>query len=618
MMRFLYALFILFSAWPLSAFERPAIVSEDANLHLPVSAVYQYRQFLDKVPAAADIPQLVALQEEWQISKSTLTQYGKYFASLVPIENKSSHPVKVIARANVSMGSCCAYLLSDNALTVPPTIFNRFPSYELLLNPGTSYLVMFHTINFTGTTRLHFELLGAEYAQKKMSIEDHLQGLVFGMVGIMIIYNVGLGIFFRKKYFFYYAGYAGFYLAFLAMAGGYVAWSSNFNVICALGSMLSLICFNAYTFDIRERHPINYRFSLAFATFACFAGIHGFFTKKAELIFIILLAVPILSLIASIQSLRVGDRSARFFVAGWTAFLLGNVGTLLNTIFWGNELLNWTAVFGFCAEVCLFSFAIGQKVRLSEEKFHNESKHAFSQLEKVVYPHQLQRMKSGSDLESTMPTFVSEAFVISFDIIASTKIRHENVKEFLRQIFRRCNEAMMEGYNPASMRANAYRIKEMGDGFLCSVGYPFQSKTGDVAKDTLDLAKRFHLIFTEEVQNLGYHESIACGIGIASGELAGFYPVSGTKEYDLYGAAIVLATRYEQMRKVIFEGQPPGSILILQERVFTGLNSLSRQGFMEYDLKRNGVVVRDDAGAVKLYYRMLDGKAHQRSLADSA
>jgi class 3 adenylate cyclase len=231
--------------------------------------------------------------------------------------------------------------------------------------------------------------------------------------------------------------------------------------------------------------------------------------------------------------------------------------------------------------------------------------HLLSQLRKIVYPHQLKMMSEGTELEATMPTVSAEACVISFDIVGSSKIQHEKAKEFFRSVFLRCNEMMMGGYDGESLKADAYRIKEMGDGFLCSVGYPFRSKTGYMAKDAIELSIKFHEVFREEVERLGYREPIHCGIGIALDHITGFYPESGTKEYDLYGKAIILATRYEGMRKILFREGTGGSYLIVQERVYMSLREEEARNFTTVNLEEAGIVVRDDPSAKRLHYMEL-------------
>jgi hypothetical protein len=47
---------------------------------------------------------------------------------------------------------------------------------------------------------------------------------------------------------------------------------------------------------------------------------------------------------------------------------------------------------------------------------------------KILYQHQVKPIQQGFSIESTMPVSTTEACVISFDIIGSTKIRHIKVK----------------------------------------------------------------------------------------------------------------------------------------------------------------------------------------------
>jgi class 3 adenylate cyclase len=266
-------------------------------------------------------------------------------------------------------------------------------------------------------------------------------------------------------------------------------------------------------------------------------------------------------------------------------------------------------MFTFC--FMLFQLVHFTPVALLAVSRINAIRHAFKQLEKVFYPHQIQMIRRAKELEQTMPTVAGEACVISFDVIASSQIQHAHVKTFLRNIFARCNAVMMEGYNGIDMAARGYRIKEMGDGFLCSVGYPFQSSNGSIAKDALDLALCFHEIFRDEVRQLEYNRPILCGLGIAHDAISGFYPESGAKEYDLYGRAIVLATRYESMRKSLLSRNPVSSILVLQERVWSSLKADDRRDFVEVNLEEHGLSVRDDPLATRLFYRCLDDDATQ-------
>ena len=85
--------------------------------------------------------------------------------------------------------------------------------------------------------------------------------------------------------------------------------------------------------------------------------------------------------------------------------------------------------------------------------------------------------------------------------------------------------------------------------------------------------------------------------------MTGYFPKTGLKKYDLYGDALVKATRYESMRKVLFKkGIPRGNIVILQSRVFDLLPENAREEFIEFPL--DTVRVRDDKKADRLYYKV--------------
>lgn len=63
--------------------------------------------------------------------------------------------------------------------------------------------------------------------------------------------------------------------------------------------------------------------------------------------------------------------------------------------------------------------------------------HLYNQLSKLVYPHQLERIKLGDELENTMPLKEGKAIVNVFDVQRSSEIRHEKTAEFFMGVFKR-------------------------------------------------------------------------------------------------------------------------------------------------------------------------------------
>jgi class 3 adenylate cyclase len=310
---------------------------------------------------------------------------------------------------------------------------------------------------------------------------------------------------------------------------------------------------------------------------------------------------------------RLGSRVIFHGILVFSVFLLWDVYISLQSGLTSSYLFHW----GFLVFILSQSGAIAQayddtfnKLVATEAAKH----HSLEQLAKVFFPHQIAAIRQNKQLEDTMPTNPGQGCVISFDIVASSRIKHIKAKEFFRKVFARCNQTMAEGYDGINLKARAYRIKEMGDGFLCSIGYPFQSLTDNPAHDAIDLARDFARILEEESTMLHANAPVACGIGIALGPMTGFFPESGTKEYDIYGQAIMLATRYENLRKTLFESEVTGSIIIIQEQVYQSLDPQHREGFVAMDLRESGFTVRDDPSATHLYYQILKSPLARNAL----
>jgi class 3 adenylate cyclase len=233
-----------------------------------------------------------------------------------------------------------------------------------------------------------------------------------------------------------------------------------------------------------------------------------------------------------------------------------------------------------------------------------QTNHAYRQLEKVVYPHQRRQIEAGATLEQTMPVGWGEACVLVFDIVQSSQIKNPYAREFLQSVLKKCQAEMMYGYDGVGMTARAYRIKEMGDGFICSIGFPFRLPAGgEPAAFALQLARAFIAIVDAEAQRLHPKRSVFCSIGIAYGAIESFYPTTYPKEYDLYGAPIVQATRYEALRKSHLAHLTNGHLIILQDRVYRTLAPEKQQTFTSQKLDKQPV--RDDEEATEFHYAFI-------------
>ncbi len=235
---------------------------------------------------------------------------------------------------------------------------------------------------------------------------------------------------------------------------------------------------------------------------------------------------------------------------------------------------------------------------------------AYKELAKIVPAHVVRHIEGGSTLESSMPTGWASACVISFDIIGSSKVKHPLFSQAVEELAIACYQIMQENYDEKTLVANAYRIKDTGDGFLCSVGFPYKAPgPRSAAELAIEVSQRFAEKFRIIMSELRYHEPLRCAIGISQGLVEGFFPVSGVKQYDLRGRPLVLATRYEALRNALVKANEVDfkqtSFLIVQEAVYQNLPRHLQLDFQDWDTSRPGHNIRDDDQAKVAYYQLI-------------
>ena len=154
-----------------------------------------------------------------------------------------------------------------------------------------------------------------------------------------------------------------------------------------------------------------------------------------------------------------------------------------------------------------------------------------------------------------------------------------------------------------------FMIKEMGDGFLCSVGYPFQpAQSLKPSESAVILAEEMMDLFSRTLGNMDCQSPIHCSIGLASGYVKGYFSKSGSIRYDLWGESLIHATRYEALRKTLFARNilEKSSIVTLQYKLYEDLDPSVRSTFQTLDLKEYGLYIRDDAEAEYVAVRQWD------------
>lgn len=274
---------------------------------------------------------------------------------------------------------------------------------------------------------------------------------------------------------------------------------------------------------------------------------------------------------------------------------------------------------GFIAGV-IFSWLFIARV---QTRFYYKSidadtrQHLYRQLSKLVYPHQLERIKSGDQLEETMPVEKGRAIINVFDVQRSSEIKHERTKFFFLDVFRSFSDICMQGYQHNPLKARAFRLKETGDGFISSIGYPFiADDPHSLADHALETALIMFREFNAEVERFGYGNPIKGAMGLAFNSVQGTFQSSDIKSYDLFGDALIQAYRYEELRKLpaiehiihdhaLSLGMSFYNILIVQEVIYNSLRPDYKTLFRAIDLREIGYVIRVDIDARYVYFHVL-------------
>ncbi len=244
--------------------------------------------------------------------------------------------------------------------------------------------------------------------------------------------------------------------------------------------------------------------------------------------------------------------------------------------------------------------------------------HLYNQLSKLVYSHQLSLIKAGEELENTMPVEKGQAIINVFDIQNSSGIKHERTKTFFQDIFRSFSHICMLGYSHNPLESRAFRLKETGDGFISSTGYPFLAPgNSSLANHAVETALMMFRAFNREVRNFQYQHPIKAAMGLAYNSVQGTFQSGDIKSYDLYGDALIQAYRYEEIRKVpeierIIQlkaaemGIEHFNILIIQDVIYNSLDERYRNLFNEIDMQALNFLIRQDAKARYVYFHVLD------------
>ncbi len=89
---------------------------------------------------------------------------------------------------------------------------------------------------------------------------------------------------------------------------------------------------------------------------------------------------------------------------------------------------------------------------------------------------------------------------------------------------------------------------------------------------------------------------------------------SSIRSYELFGKGIVLATRYEQLRK-LYQLPGEGHLICLQSSIYQALSKEQKELFTRMELEPGQARIRDNEMATDFYYCRIPVASKQRQTA---
>ncbi len=502
-------------------------------------------------------------------------------------------------RAFLCMGETC------QAASQYENIGNLAFSLSLPVSSQAYLLVEFvSTAERTGVSFLLRSL--SDHLQKNF-VTSALYAVLLGFISVLFFYNLIQLFIAQEVVFLWYCVYLlGLFSLNATVVRLFGSWSHNLMCLSTFTVIIGLFLFQSHLLyeDTKRRYLRLY--SLAYTPSLVTVILCLFKATKfpSELLNASIAGAYFIAFINALYHYRRKTLYAAFFVLAWASVLIAFVFFAANRVYWqlpfGTEVVN----IGILIEILIFSSVMSLRSHRKQAQAIRSKSHILSELRKIVFPHQLSQMANKTRLEETLPTSLGQACILKLTIEDGSFLQHAQWPQTLQKLQSLWYERLIQDYDSKTMSSSGYRIKELSDGVLCAIGYPFATSSGNPVQTAYTLALDFHDLVERISRELDAEEAIRCHIALSWGPVQGFFPKVGIQEYDLQGLAIVHATRYRAMANDCARLlNTKADLLVLQATVYHSLPRNLRESFVCLDLAEAGLFVRDDPKASQLYVR---------------
>ncbi len=337
-----------------------------------------------------NVEQAISFSSTWGRSEKSPPNFGfskKAYWFKVPLNNTSASNLNFLLSIKYSLADHLGvYTVADGKVLKGVRLGDKlpFPQREIdnrnflvpILIPKKSNVELYIFLRTNGSSQMPAVLWSKDAFYAEDLKETFGLGMYFGFIIIMIAYNLFLYFSVRDPSYLYYVVFVSSFLIFQATLSGHAyqfLWPNSplwNDLSVPYGVLMANICGLLFTMNflsLRKEAPRLFQlcvvqiliFSVLFFTYFAL----GYATTLK--ITAVLTVINAISLdVIGITLLRRGIKHARFYVIGWTAFLVGCL--LLSLMFLGVLplffLTEHGAKLGSTIEVVLLSFALADRI----------------------------------------------------------------------------------------------------------------------------------------------------------------------------------------------------------------------------------------------------------------
>jgi serine phosphatase RsbU (regulator of sigma subunit) len=370
-------------------FAQEPVVIDDTLTSREFGRNLEYVEDKDKKLTIEDI---VRKPLKWAPSNSTAISLGftksAYWFRFLVINRRTKDNTCYLEIDYPKLDSIILYIPEKNGGFTDKKMGAGFPFYQreivdrnfmFLLNQGPGQHTYYLRVETTGS--LNFKpLLWSSYAfQKRSHVELPLFWIYYGMMMIMVIYNLFIFLSVRNISYIYYSAFISAFIFIELILNGFAFqylwpnsmwWSRNSLPFFIAVSFVFASLFIRTHLEIPEKFPLINR-ALIFGTVApnAIAALFSLLsTYRIGIILTAMLAIytaVILYVLVSYVLFR-GSRPARYILLAFTLNVFGIVVFVLKSfgILPANLLTNWSLQVGYTMVVIFFSFSLADQINV--------------------------------------------------------------------------------------------------------------------------------------------------------------------------------------------------------------------------------------------------------------